>query len=564
MKRWIVLPKKSDDIIKQLLIDRGIKDKESFLNPDFTRDLLDPYLIKDMAKAVKRIKQALKNGEKIGIVADYDADGIPGAAILYKTLWFIGTEAYVYIPSRDDGYGLSKKGVDELAKSGCKLLITIDLGIVNKCEVEYAIKLGLDVIITDHHEIQKRLLPQKTVAILHTHLSPKYKNQNLSGAGVAYKLAQALVSKLTTYNLQHTTYLKWLLDLAAISTICDIVPLTGENRVIAKYGLMVLNKTKNIGLKCMYAKANILDKNIDTYVVGFLIGPRINAPGRMKDATASFKLLTTKNIQEAETLAGQLEKSNQHRQEELKRTLEEARAHILKHKLHQHKIILIAGEGWSSGIIGLVAGKLMEEYCRPVIIFNKDGETLKGSARSIEKFHILDALEEAKFHLTKFGGHARAAGLTLENKNFDMLYEILRASANKKIADNDLIAQIKIDAIINPKDINFKLIDILKKFEPFGLGNPRPVFLMKDLEVTNINTVGTDKKHLKLNLASTPYTINHTPILETIGFGLGNLASTLTIGEKIDIVFTIDENVWNGSKKIQLKILDLRKGSEKE
>lgn len=547
MKHWVILPQKTSDIVKQLLINRNIQDKERFLNPDFTRDLLNPYLIKDMNKAVKRIKLALKNKEKIGIFADYDADGIPGAAILFKTLQFLKSDAECYIPSRNEGYGLNKNGIDELAKNKCKLLITVDLGVVNKKEVAYADKLGLDIIISDHHEISKKSLPNRAVAILHTHLSPQYKNKDLCGAGMAYKLSSAILHDIKPINYEN--FLKWILDLAAISTICDIVPLTGENRVLTKFGLITLNKTKNIGLKSLYEKAGIIDKTIDPYAVGFLIGPRINAPGRMKDSSASLKLLITQDKDLANKLAGELESINRLRQQELENTLKEARERILERKLHQNKIILIEGEKWPLGIIGLVAGKLMEEYYRPVIVFNKDKGLLRGSARSIEKFHILDALDKAKLYLTKHGGHAKAAGLSLESKHLEILYDILLLEANKTLTSNDLVPKIKIDAEINVKNINFEFLDKLKQLEPYGLGNPRPVFLTKNLIIIDKIFLGQSKQHLKLILDNN---------LEALFFNFQKGIQDIPIGGAIDLVYNLDINIWKNRKTIQLKVLDFK------
>ncbi len=548
MKHWVILPQKTDDIIEQLLINRNIQDKERFLDPDFTRDLLNPYLIKDMDKAVKRIEKAIKYKEIIGIFADYDADGIPGAAILYKTLQFLKSPVECYIPTRDEGYGLNKKGIDELVRKRCKLLITVDLGIVNKNEAKYAKKLGLDVIITDHHEIFKNLLPNYAIAILHTHLSPKYKNKDLSGAGVAYKLACALLMAIKPSNYEN--FLKWILDLMAISTICDMVPLTGENRVLTKFGLITLNKTKNLGLKKLYEKAGIVNKIIDPYIVGFLIGPRINAPGRIEDPSASLKLLISNDENTVDNLATELESINKLRREELESALEQARKKILKRKLEKNKIILIEGEKWPLGIIGLVAGKLMEEYYRPIIVFNKDKGLLRGSARSIEKFHILEALDRARAYLTKHGGHARAAGLTLETKHLEILYDVLLFQANRTLNSQDLIPKIKIDMELKNSDINSQLIDRLKQLEPYGLGNPRPVFLSKNFEITRKILMGANKQHLKLILNNK---------FEALLFNFDDTTNNLSIGDKLDLVYNLDINIWHEKKSIQLKVLDIQK-----
>lgn len=552
-KNWVVYPKKTDDIIEQLLINRSIKDREQFLNPNFDKDIIDPFLILGMDKAVKRIKTAIDKQEKVGIFADYDADGIPGAALLVKVFKILGLKTEVYIPSRDDGYGLNENGIKELQKLGCTLLITVDLGVINKKEVGLAKKLSMDVIITDHHEFSKEKIANNALVVLHPKFSPKYSNKDLSGGGVAFKFAQAISEKLGKPTKNE---LKWLLELPAISTVCDCVKILDENRTIVKYGLTVLRKSRNVGLQALYKEANIIPETIDTYNIGFQIGPRINAPGRMDHAAAAFYLLISEDNKEAEKIAKELNTINYSRQQELDRVLKEAEAKILTRKLHKNKIILVEGKDWPMGIIGLVAGKLMNKYSRPVIVFRREGDLSKGSARSIDSFHILEALEKSKKYLLSHGGHAQAAGVSLENKNLAFLYDELLEIAESKIKIDDLTPKISIDAEVDSKDINFKLLSQLKKFEPHGIGNPRPVFLAKNMIIKSKRTVGNSNKHLKLNLAS-----NDNLMFEAIGFNLGTLAEGLTIGDQIDIVFTIDENVWNGQRKLQLKISDLKKGN---
>lgn len=606
-KKWQIYSRKSADIIEQLLINRKInlKDKESFLNPDYEKDLHDPFLFKDMKKAVKRIKQAMEKKEKIGLFADYDADGIPGAALLYRVFYSLGLKVEVYIPSREEGYGLNEQGIRELSLSECKLIITVDLGIVNHKEVKSAKKLGLDVIITDHHEIQKDHLPKEATAILYPRLlGQKYPNKDLAGGGVAWKLAQGILMSLarqcsprtdlkipsedfgsqrSSSSFNHATrsarcssqtpaspllskdkryaisdkQLKWLLDLATISTICDIVPLKGENRTIAKYGLIVLSKTKNLGLQKLYQVAGIKPEFIGTYTVGFQIGPRINAPGRIDHAAAAFRLLTTDDESEALKIANQLNKINQKRQEELERVLTAARKKVQKKKLHKKKVILVEGKDWPEGIIGLVAGKLMEEFSRPVLVLKQEKKGLKGSARSIEQFHLIEALDQAKKYLSKHGGHARAAGFSLENKHLSNLYDKLLEIAEAKLKFEDLVPKISIDAEITPEQINMELYNLLQKFEPHGLGNPRPVFLMKGLVIDNKRPVGKDARHIKLTLSSNVYRLTS---FDAIGFDMGYLDKELKINDTVDIVFTLDLNEYNGNKKLQLKLLDIKKG----
>ncbi len=567
-KRWVIYPKKTEDIVDQLLINRGIdpKQKDRFLNPDFYRDTCDAKKLPNIDTVVKCIKQAIYDKEKIGIFADYDADGVPGAAILTKLFRLLKLRTEIYIPTRKEGYGLNEQGIRFLKEQGCSLIITVDLGIVNDKEVKLAKDLGIDVIVTDHHEIQSNKLPKDAIAIVHPQLpKSKYQNPNLSGGAVAWKLAWGILKEIK--GEKYLTYAKWWLDLAAITLVCDNMIVTGkkdnlENRVLIKYGINILSKTKNIGLKKLYEIASIDPKSISTYTIGFQIGPRINAPGRMNHAGPSYYLLISEDKKEAKEIAEQLDVINKQRQKELDEILKQAQNKVKTEKLDKKKIILVVGKNWLSGIVGLIAGKLMERYCRPVIVFRQDGENLHGSARSISGFDIMKALKKCEKYLVGFGGHKAAAGLTLEKKNFSKFYDQIEKIAQKKIKDEDLIPKIKIDTEIDSKKINFKLFNILRKFEPFGIGNPRPVFLMKNMKVTSVRCVGKDDKHLKMKVSTISKESNvstATSCLDVIGFGMGEWKNKLKIEDKIDIVFTIDENIWNGRRSLQLKLLDLKK-----
>ncbi|MFA6493296.1 MAG: single-stranded-DNA-specific exonuclease RecJ [Patescibacteria group bacterium] len=541
-KRWLKSPKKSENIIEQILINRRVGKEEwsSFLNPDFN-NLFDPFLMKGIKEAVEVVKLAYQNKERIGIFADYDADGIPGAALLSSYLKEIGFEVSVYIPSRDQGYGLSEEGIDVLKKEGASLLIAIDLGIRNKKEVDYAQKNGLKVIILDHHEVGKDL--PNCVIVDPKQKGDKYPFRELAATGVVFKFIQAVNQKLPKVN---DNYLKWALDLVAISTICDVVPLVSENRIFAKFGLIVLKKTKRLGLKELYKKINITPENIDTYCVGFQIGPRINAPGRMDHANESFYLLISNDQKEASKLAEKLDSINKKRQQELERVLKEARKKVCEKSLEKKKVILVEGKNWPQGIVGLVAGKLMEEFSRPVIVCEENKGNLRGSARSIDAYNMVEALDFAKDYLLKYGGHKKAAGLTLELKHLSNLYDKLLEIAEVKIKDEDLLSKIKIDVCLKKEDLNLSLFDKIKKLEPFGLGNPRPVFLLEKAKITEIKTVGKENRHLKFKADG----------VSAIGFDLGFLAKDLD-DSKIDIVFTLDEDNWS-VRKLQLKVLDLK------
>lgn len=551
-KRWILLPKKSPDLVAQLLLNRKIKKEHwgSFLKPDFEKGLYDPLLMKNMSEVVKRILSAIKNNETIGLFGDYDADGIPGTVLLYNTLKMLGNNVKVYIPSREQGYGLNKEGIDIFKKDGVTLMITVDLGVRNIEEINYARKNSIETIVIDHHELGKTL-PRCLI------LNPKQKGdqypfKELAATGVVFKLLQALSKKISKISL---TYLKWSLDLVAIATICDVVPLISENRVFTKFGLIVLQKTKRLGLKELYEKAAIETENlpagkagIDTYSVGFQIGPRLNAPGRMGQANESFYLLTTTNQQEAEKLAEKLDKINRRRQTELDRVLKEARQKVCRDGLDKKKIILIDGKNWPHGIIGLVAGKLMEEFARPVIVCERREKDLRGSARSIDAYNIIEALDFSKQYLLKYGGHKKAAGLSLEFAHLSNLYDKLLEVAESKLKDEDLVPKITIDAELKIAEIEFSLLRNIQKFEPHGLGNPRPVFMLKGVAINDIRTVGRENNHLKFKVQN----------IDAIGFDLGKLAEKLEKNKIADLVFTIDEDLWDGNPKIQLKILDIK------
>lgn len=566
MKRWELLPCTKKDITDQLLENRGIdfKNKEDFFKPNFDKLLSSPFKILNLEKAAERILKAVEKKEKIGIFADYDHDGTPAAVFLMKFINFlwdsihdrnISRQVSVYIPSRQEGYGLSEKGIRQLKREGCSLIITVDLGITGKEQVKKAKELGIETIVIDHHEVIASKFPNEAFAVV----NPKQKEdksnfKEFSAGGLCFKLAVGLFnlySKLhkAGYKDKAEYFLKWNLDLPAISTICDMVPLLDQNRIIAKFGLIVLSKTKNLGLRKLYQSAGIMPENIGTYTVSFQIGPRLNAPGRMDDANQSFYLLKSQDEREAEDLALYLNRINRKRQAELERVLKEARKEVEEKKLHHKKVILVSGKNWPAGIVGLVAGKLMEQYARPTVVLEVGEKISRGSARSIDGFHIVEAFEEAKEYLLRHGGHAKAGGLSLENKHLQNLYDRLLELAETKLKDEDLTPKIKVDAEIEKKDLNYGFWQNLKKFEPHGLGNPRPTFLMKNLIIDEVKTVGSENKHLKLRLSG----------LSAIGFDFGPFGSELRIGDNLDVVFNLDENNYNGVKNLQLRILDLKK-----
>jgi len=546
--RWKLFPKKSDDIIDQILINRKISldDKDQFLNPKLT-DLNDPWLLPDMDKVVKYLNKAQKEQLKIGIYGDYDADGIPGSVLLKEICDQLKLESVVHIPSRSEGYGLNIKSIDKLIQQGVNILISVDLGMTNIKEIAHARKKGLIVLVLDHHEPIK-VLPNAQAIVNAKRKDSKYPDREISGAAVVFKLAQALEQK----GLVGKKFLRWSLDLIAISVITDIVPLNKENRILAYYGLMVLRQTKRPGLKELYQVAGIKPKLIAPYTIGFQIGPRINAAGRMEEASQAYSLLATKDQEQAKRLANELNQLNQSRQEELERIQKIASAKVIELGLDKKKLIMIEGKEWSSGLIGLVASRLVEEFFRPVIVLSKGSQTSQGSARTISDFNILKALEKSSKWLERYGGHQKAAGLKVANKNLPNLYDSLLKIAEKELTAKDLIPEISIDAELDFELIDKKLYNKLSKLEPHGMANPRPLFYSKDVKVISLNTVGKSNDHLKMVLEQDDKKFS------VIGFGLGSKAKKIKLNDQINIAYSVIENDFTFIPKLELSIKDIK------
>ncbi len=552
MAIWDIKERKHTDLIDQLLLNRAVgltEEKEKFLNPNFENDLHDPFLMTGVKEAVERIARAKKNREVIGIFSDYDADGIPGAALMYKAFSAIGLESIVYIPNRQSGYGLSKEGINFLISKKCSLIITIDLGIKNFNEAAYCREKGIDLIITDHH------LPDDDLPKADLVINPKIKGDNypfkeLCGCGVAFKLIQALGKEFPTKIDQK--FLKWNLDLVAISTISDVVPLIGENRVLAKYGLVVLRKTKNIGLAELHKVCGIVQEKINSYVVGFQIGPRVNAPGRIDCATKSFELLVTEDREEANCLALWLNEKNEERQRQMDQVEREAMADIEKNGDSSNKLIIVSGE-WPKGVIGPTASRLVEKLNKPVMIFSYDNkESYTGSARSIEGVNILELIKEFGDLVQKFGGHKGAAGLTLIKSKFAKFSKQIISSANSKINALILTKKVRVDAEMCPDEVKFETIRLIEKMEPFGMGNPRPCFYLSDSTVSQIRLMGKDNNHLSFNLNKDALSARcvYFNFKEKIEAGI------------YDIVFGLENNHWNGKDYLKINIVDMRKNAK--
>jgi len=552
-----------NDIIIQLFYNRGLKNKkeaESFFSPDYEK-MGDPYLLKDMDKAVKRILLAIKKEENIVIFGDYDVDGLTSTAVVYGILEKLtpsgkgGVKSHVsfYIPHRmQEGYGLNKKAIDFLADKKTDLIITVDNGISNKEEVVYAKKKGIDIIISDHHEIPK-VLPNAVAVINPKRGDDKYPFKDLAGVGVAFKLVHALViavNKKRKKEVISPGYLKWYLDLVALGIVSDIVPLIGENRIIAHFGLIVLAKTRNIGLKALEKVAEVNLKNSDPYMIGFQIAPRLNAAGRMAHAATALELLLTRDEGEAGVLALRLEKLNRERQDLISKNIIEIKKEFGKKE--PDNIILLRNEKWTSGTIGLIAGRMSEELSRPVFCMTEERGIIKGSVRSHVDFNVIESLRCFENFFINYGGHKGAGGFSLEKNKIDLFYEQVLSYAKEKLDKRKLIDEIKIEKEIEFKEITKKLFDEIKKFEPFGEGNPEPIFVTHGVKVKEAKKVGKDSIHTKLKL------IKDSVELPAILFNHGEIGDQLYYGKDIDVVYKITENEWGSRRNLELKIEDLK------
>jgi len=586
-KKWNLLPPPPSDfinshpelppIIARLLWNRNLYTQEQideFLNPDYSRDIHDPFIFKDMNKAVEMIFKAISEEKNIVVHGDYDADGVCASAIIISCLKKLGGQnVNVFIPHREEGYGLNPNTIETLFKQKTDLIITCDCGVSNFEEVALVKKKGMKIIVTDHHTVPKKL--PKADAIIHPLADENYPDKGLCGSAVAFKLVQALLKKHSENHdtlsdgQNHESFEKWMLDLVAIATIGDMVPLLGESRTLTRYGLTVLNKTRNIGLKKLLIVAGIADENgqpkrgaYDAYSVGFQIVPRLNAAGRMDHANSAFALLMAKDEKEAETLALQLNKNNIDRQKLTDQYVNEAREQIKKTDQQKNSAIFVVGKDWPAGILGLISGKIKDEFYKPAIVMSEINGEINGSGRSIKEFNLIAALQSMPELFEKFGGHPQACGLTLKDK--DKLEEFktrLTEKVSLQTAAIELIPQINVDAETDLDDVNWKLYDLLQKFEPFGQANEEPVYMAGALTIVGIEPVGQDGKHLKLMVKHNSHVTR-----KTIGFGLGdanryteNWKENLKSGDKIDMVFTVGVNEWNGNRELQLTIEDIKK-----
>lgn len=533
-------------LLAKILLNRGIDTNEKiekFLHPKIEY-LYDPYLLCDMEKAINRIIDAINKKQKITVYGDYDVDGITSIAVLTKFLTELGVENTYYLPNRlDEGYGLNKSAIKTISENDTSLLITVDCGISANDEVEYANSIGLDVIITDHHECLKTL-PNAVAVIDPKREDSEYPFKYLAGVGVTFKLIQAISIRL---GLDRAKYLKYL-DIVCLGTVADIVPLVDENRVIVKFGLELIKQTKNQGLKALI-KAAGYDK-IDSTAISFGLAPRINACGRMGEAQIALKLLLTNLENEAIQIADELNKINRERQSVERRIMEEAISLIKNNELYKDNVIILGNTDWHHGVIGIVASKITEMYYKPSILICFEGEEGKGSGRSIEGFDLHEALGGCSDSLIKYGGHEMAIGLSIESKKFDDFKKMLLEIAGQRITE-DMVATIKVDSEVTTKDISLDMVKSLELLEPYGEGNLPPVFIYKNIKVDSIRTLSEDK-HLKLNVK------DGNIIFDAIGFNMGELKDSIKMGDRVDILHYLEINKYNNTERVQLNIKDIK------
>ena len=527
--------------VANLVYQRGIQTEEAlrdFLEPSLDQ-LHDPYELHDMDKAVTRIRQAIENYEQILIYGDYDADGMTSASIVKEALEQLGAECQVYLPNRfTDGYGPNASVYKYFIENqGISLIVTVDNGVAGHEAIELAQSMGVDVIVTDHHSMPE-VLPDAYAIIHPEHPEADYPFKHLAGCGVAFKLATALLEEVQVE----------LLDLVAIGTIADMVSLTGENRILVKYGLSVLKNTQRIGLQELFKIAGIQENEVDEETVGFQIAPRLNALGRLDDPNPAIELLTGFDEEEARDIALMINQKNEERKEIVQKIYDEAKTMVDP----DNPVQVLASEGWNPGVLGIVAGRLLEELHQPVIVLNIENDLAKGSARSIEAVDIFEALDPHRDLFVAFGGHAGAAGMTLEASKLEALSQVLVAYIEDNQVDLSTKNELFLDEELSLPDLTLETLKNFEKLAPFGMDNKKPIFYLKDFKVENSRTMGAGNTHLKLKISQA------NVAFEVVAFSLGNLATEFSQTKNLELAVTLSVNKWNGQTSLQLMLVDAR------
>lgn len=560
-KRWVIsspITPEADEalvrfppILKQILFNRGLADYEearAFMRamPSFNTD---PFQLTGMEATVDRVLHAIRRSEPIAIYGDYDVDGVTATALLVDALTTLGANARHYIPNRfDEGYGLNIDALDTLKEQGVKLVITVDCGIRSPNEALHARTIGLDLIISDHHHPDGDNLPPSFAVVNPKQQGDLYPDKYLAGVGIAYKIAEALAQKINgrTQNVQ----LVELLDLVALGTVADLAPLIGENRFLVRKGLRQIHDTRRQGL---YSLANVAKMQIGKVTaghIGFMLGPRLNASGRLESALASFELLTTTDLMRAGQLAQQLDVQN-HQRQGLTRSTQEQAEQIALDEDPEAFLLFAAHEGFNPGVVGLAASRLTEVYYRPSVVAAKGPEETRGSCRSIPEFHITDALDQCKDLLVRHGGHAAAAGFTVRNENLPEFVARLKQIARDQLAGRDLRHSLTADMEVSLPQLNMEVLDHLDYLEPTGYGNPSAVFVSRDVKIKSFRPVGSEGKHLKVTLDD-----ECGGFMDCIGFRMGPLHAS--IPQRVDLLYSLELNEYNGRKSLQLNLKDIK------
>jgi len=537
-------------VLAQILINRDMKDPvavKDFLSPSIEK-MHDPFLLPDMDKAVERLKKSIEKSETLLVHGDYDADGLTSTAILVSALRMLGLKTFYHIPNRlIEGYGLSIKGIEKAGQCNADLIITADCGISSKESVSKAVSMGMDVIVTDHHEVPDTL--PDALAVIDPHRKDsEYPFKYLAGVGVAFKLIQALYTELKVED--RDSKLESFLDLVALGTIADSVPLNGENRIIVSHGLNIINNSgARIAIKAMKEVAGV-DKKFLARTLSFTLIPRINAAGRLDDAGEVVELFLTEDIKEAKRIAVLLDEQNRKRKEIEGEVFKEAVDMVDPDNVDS--AIVLSSPNWHAGVIGIVASRLVEMFYRPVFLFSIEGDTAKGSARSIPPFHLFRAISECSDLLIGYGGHRMAAGARISTDKLPVFKEMLSAKVDNALSPSDMVPVLDIDAAVNLSEINLSLVKELSLLEPFGNSNKEPLFGARGINIVDHRIVGNN--HLKMQLSQ----MDHH--MDTIGFGMGDELKNIGSSSTLDIAFVPEINEWNGMRKIQLNLKALRPG----
>lgn len=560
--RWLIKPPPPSSILArfpeihplviQVLYNRGLVTREQVSLYFGEGELADPMQMRGMAEAVARLQRAIRDGELIAVYGDFDVDGVCATALLTETLKSLGARAIPYIPHRiNEGYGLNKEALRELSQRGTRVVVTVDCGIRSLPEVHEGVQLGLDMIVTDHHSVGVEL-PKAQAVINPKQLGDPYPFKEFAGVGIAFKLAEALLAELVSLKAGQTRPVspEQLLDLVAVGTVADLVPLIGENRTLVRRGIERLNATERPGLQAMIQLLGNRNRRIDAGAIGYGLGPRLNAAGRIEHARTAYAVLVTKYPGEAQELASKLEATNRERQRVTDEMVNKARQMIGADQADEY-VVITGSPDFPEGIIGLIASKLQEEAYRPAVVLSHRDGVMRGSARSIPEFNIVAALDECADLLVRHGGHAAAAGFTVENDKFDELCHRLRQIAARELGAVELVPTLNIDAEAPLPEMNWALHSELERLAPFGYGNREPVFLSRNVTVRSARIVGSD--HLSMLVT------DGVVVWDAIAFRQKDLFSLLNpLPAQVDLVYSLTSKMWQGESRLQLEVKDLR------